>query len=139
MAFWDHHAVAADSEPLRGPILSLPGHGPSPWLIADADFEAVVDALAPVVPFSRFALHVILGRGWRWRWRCDILSVSLSLTLIGVDRKSVISKRGSNDRSGKQSLVASASNDLASFVKVGVAAAVCVAAASFEQVSKRSG
>ncbi|MBL8632962.1 MAG: 2-succinyl-5-enolpyruvyl-6-hydroxy-3-cyclohexene-1-carboxylic-acid synthase [Myxococcales bacterium] len=64
----------------------LPGHGPSPWLLADADFDAVIDALAARIPFPRFALHgyslgarVALALAIRHPDRVQ------SLTLIGAD------------------------------------------------------
>lgn len=65
---------------------SLPGHGPSPWLIPDADFEAVVDALAQRIPFSRFALHgYSLGARLALALALRHPERVLSLTLIGVD------------------------------------------------------
>ena len=64
----------------------LPGHGLSPWLISDADFFAVVDALVAQIPHQRFALHgyslgarLALAAALRHPHRIS------RLTLVGVD------------------------------------------------------
>lgn len=71
-----------------GPYVAeyLPGHGPAPWLLPDADFDAVIDAMAAALPAPRCALvgysmgsRLALGLAVRHPKRVA------SLTLIGVD------------------------------------------------------
>ena len=64
----------------------LPGHGPAPWTLPGADFDAVVDAMAAALPFERCEIH-----GYSMGARLA-LALALrhpervaALTLIGVD------------------------------------------------------
>ena len=64
----------------------LPGHGPAPWMLPDADFWTVIDALCARIPFPRFALfgyslgaRLALALALRHPDRVS------SLVLVGVD------------------------------------------------------
>jgi 2-succinyl-5-enolpyruvyl-6-hydroxy-3-cyclohexene-1-carboxylate synthase len=64
----------------------LPGHGPEPWTLPDADFWTVIDALCKRIPFPRFALfgyslgaRLALALALRHPDRVS------SLVLVGVD------------------------------------------------------
>lgn len=97
----------------------LPGHGPSPWLLPDADFETVVDALLARIPFPHFALH-----GYSLGARLA-LSLALrhpdrvrSLSLIGVDPGIRDDKARADRQAWEASLCQQLVNrDLSAFVK----------------------
>lgn len=64
----------------------LPGHGPAPWTLAGADFDAVVDAMAAALPFARCEL-IGYSMGARLALALAIRHPERvgALTLIGVD------------------------------------------------------
>lgn len=64
----------------------LPGHGPTPWLLPQADFDAVIDAMATALPFARCELvGYSLGARLALALATRHPSRITRLTLIGVD------------------------------------------------------
>lgn len=64
----------------------LPGHGPTPWLLPQSDFDAVIDAMAAALPFARcelvgYSLGARLALGLAIRHPARVAR----LVLIGVD------------------------------------------------------
>lgn len=69
-----------------GSLGYLPGHGPAPWTLPGADFNAVVDAVAAALPFERCELFGY-SMGARLALALAIRHPErvAALTLIGVD------------------------------------------------------